>query len=428
MSVAEVYITSAIHYTGGDPGSLTFSPAEILAQLTQYDNLKIAVPRKGYRTASFSVNLQSAELAALYADGGNFNTYSKFLYIKWRGHVVFWGPIIIKEVDYEANSITLQAKDQGARLEHRYFRIGNVAMDDHFPLGSTGHLPVSWDGIHLSLMAGEIYEDDRFMPSYVGFLPLGVRMGFNHHTDYGRRIRIDRGQEIWRTMLDLGDRTDGPLFEFVPLTIEDGTDFAVCNVYGQFRNDISDTVKFHYGTGLNNVRNMQPSIGGELLSHVVVVTQDKAWRTTSYAKQTSKDSGVWVQWEQVDWNLDKSLDASQVTDALGAVGDSVLDAYGRPFTSVVVMLRRDDQIQDLTNQFYWIDDFKVADVVEISGQKGHESFTGKYLIDVVRLEQESDGSGQLRQFIDVIPHVPTGLYSYRHDTARIKDFPSTPGG
>src|SRR3954470_3630825 len=262
MSVPEIYITSAIHGTFTASRSL----AVIKAQITQFFEFKLRVPRKGYRTADIRVNLQSSELAPLYSGVDRLNTYANFLYVKWRGHNVFWGPILNKEVDFEENSITLHASDQGARLEHHYYCIGDECLDD--PKDYTkGHLDVSSDGIRLSLKAGEILSE-------TDFIPLGISMGSNDHTysgDTPHKVQSERSQEVWRTMQDLGDRSDGPLFEFSPLN-PSYTHFAVCNDYGPyFRTDKSSTVKLHYGTGLNNIRNMKLNVGGEVLSHAVVV-------------------------------------------------------------------------------------------------------------------------------------------------------------
>lgn len=415
MSVPQIYITTPIR-NDGEGGRI---PAVIRGQLTQFFEFKLRVPRKGYRTADLRVNLLSDELEPLYTTGDHLRTYANFLYVKWRSHVIFWGPILSKEVDFEGNDLTLHASDQGSRLEHHYFRIGDIAMDDPRN-ASKGHLTVNAAGIDLSLKAGEP-PNSPDIDAGSQYIPLGVRMGSDHHTDYGRRIQIERGQEVWRTMLDLGDRTDGPLFEFVPLDISDGEDFAVCNVFDQVRDDISADVKFHYGTDLKNVRNMKLDVGGEVLSHAVVLTQDNRWRVLSISVPTGEEYGVWIQWEQVDFNLNKTATEADATDALGAVGDAVLDQYGRPLTSVEITLRRDDQIIDASDQFHWITDFRVGDIVGVKGTKGHESFSGKYMIDEVRLEQETDNSGQLRQAIDVIPLVTVGQYEYLHVTDFVAD-------
>src|SRR3954452_14682158 len=101
MSIPEVYITTAIKQG-------PFVSASIRTQLTQFTDLKVRVPRKGRRTAELSINLQNPELTDLYS-GIGFQPYMNFLHIKWRGHVVFWGPIVTKEVDFEESSLKLNA-------------------------------------------------------------------------------------------------------------------------------------------------------------------------------------------------------------------------------------------------------------------------------------------------------------------------------
>ena len=416
MSIPEVYITTGIKTDG--VGGLT--AASIRAQLTQFFDLKVIVPRMGYREAELRVNLLSSELAPLYAGlDTKFSTYSNFLYIKWRGQVVFWGAIITKDIDFDGRSLTIKAKDQGARLEHHYFRIGDLAMDVPGDI-TKGHLTVDRAGLLLCLTAGEIY-----VTAGRHYIPLGISYGTDDHTpsDPVDQIQIERGQEIWRTMQDLADRSDGPMFEFKPLSITDSRKcFAVMNTYGPYvRDDVSSTVKFHYRTGLNNIRNIRETEGGQVLSHTHVLTQDNQWRTTTYSGESAEAYGVWIQWQQVDFNLRHSLSEDEVNQNLGAVGDAILDTYGRPLHSVEITLRRDDQIQDSANQFYWLTNFQVGDIVEVQGISGPEHLTGKYTIDEVRLEQEGDGSGQVRQSLDVIPHTPVGLHSYGHVSDFITD-------
>lgn len=399
MSIPEVYITSAITGSG---------PAVIRAQLTQFFDLKVRIPRKGHRTADLRVNLQSPELAPLYS-GIGFETYRNFLYIIWRGQVVYWGPILIKEADFEESSLTIHSTDQGARLEHHYFRIGDAAMGVGGD-STIGNLPVGYNGLGLCLDAG-----------YVGSgIPLGIRMGSDSHSGTGQDMRIERGQEVWRVMMDMGDRTDGPLFDLKPLSLSDGNDFAVLNAYNQFRTDRSNTVKLHYNTGLKNVRNMNLTTGGQVLSHVHVITANKHWRGTTISGDTMNKYGTWIRWETVDWDLRDDISESEAVESLGAVGDAILDAYGRPLTSVEVTLRRDDEL-GASSQFYWLTNFNVSDIIELQGVKGGESFSGKYQIDEVRLEQESDNSGQVRQAMDVIPWVTTGQYRYHHSAEFVED-------
>jgi hypothetical protein len=440
MSQAQVYITTGIHNVMGSPiTDIPFTPgartpAVIRGQITQFRNLKIAIPRKNYRTADLTVNLMSPEIEQFYTSSDpDFSTYSNFLYIKWRGHLVFWGPILTKEVDYEGRTLTLHAKDQGSRLEKNFFKIGDEAMDGknpggnglQWPFASTGHLPVNSDGIRMCLQSAAHMEDTRIMTDdnlrYPAFIPLGVRMGFNHHTDSGRKITIQRADEIWSKITELGDRIDGPLVDFVPLDISDGKDFAVCNVYGPyFRNDLSSTIKFHYNTGLNNVRNIQPAYGGEVLSHVNSVSQDGRWNVYSIYMNGGNKYGIWVQWEAMGYNLPVTSSKTDARDSLGAHGDAVLDAYGEPLIAVTVTLRRDDQVRaddssgSVDNQFHFIDDFHVGDAVEIAGVQGPESFTGNYLIDQVDLQQVGDNTGEILQVITVFPWVQEGERTYRH--------------
>jgi hypothetical protein len=404
MSAPLVYITSAIH--GTSPFSVT--PAALRAQLTQFTNFSLRVPRKGHRSCDFKLALQSPELAPLYG-GIGFRPYMNFVYVSWRGHIVYWGPIVVKEIDFEDNSISIQSMDLAARLEHHYFRIGDAALDD--PDDPTvGTLPVSASGLSLALQAGSV-------PG-TGFIPLGIRLGSNNHTSFGTQMKIERGQEIWRTIMDMGDRNDGPLVDIVPLPISDGRDFAVMNVYGQFRNDVSSSVKFHYRTGLNNLRNLKITEGGKVLSHAHVLTQDNHWRTTTMSGDSGNKYGVWIQWEQVDFNLPDGSSESDATASLGAVGDAILDAYGRPLTTTEIVLRRDDEI-GATSQFHWLEDFNVSDIVEVQGAMGGESLNGKYQIDEFRLEQESDNSGEVKQAVDIIPWVQAGDFPYSHGSGYI---------
>jgi hypothetical protein len=226
--------------------------------------------------------------------------------------------------------------------------------------------------------------------------------------------------------MDLGDRSDGPLIEFIPLDPDDGEDFAVCNTYGPYlRNLLYEDIIFQYEFGNNNIRNVTGNVGGEVLSHATILTQDNHWRVLTTWSDGAAEYGMWVLWEQADSTLDKNSSESDVRTGLGAIGAAILDEHGVPLNSLGIVLRRDDQMQDNANQFYWIDDFKVGDVVRIEASKGHEFFYGNYLIDEVRLEQESDGTGQVRQAMDVIPFVSMFDRDYTYLTDDLDKDPSS---
>lgn len=404
MSIPEVYITTGIHGTG----QVTRTPAIIRGQITQFFDFNLRVPRKGFRTCDVRVSIYNPELAPLYAGAEQLDPYRNFLYVKWRGHLVFWGQITTKEVDFDTNSVVLHGFDQGARLEHHFFGIGDQVMDDPKDV-TKGHLPVDAFGLRLCLLSGDPWWDSSY-------IPLGIKNGTNDHNSSGRKVKVERGQELWRTMQDIGERSDGPLFEFEPVDISDGEYFAKINVFGQIRRDLSSTIKFHHGIGLNNTRSMKVTEGGQVITHAKVLTRDNRWRTLTSSPVDARHAGQWESWQNVDWDLASKTTMAQAEAALGAVGDTILDAYARPLNSVEITLRRDDQLQDNANQFYWLDDFKVADVVEVKVAKGHESFSGKYTIDEVRLEQESDNSGQVRQAVDVLPFVAPDSRHYNHWT------------
>jgi len=434
MSLAQVYITTGIHNVGGtwngdhwDDPPPPRTAATIRGQITQFSNLKVSVPRKGYRTADVTVNLLSPELAQFYTtDDPTFSTYMNFLYITWRGHIVFWGPIITKEIDFEGRTLTLHAKDQAARLERNFFKIGDQALSGSgqagalvWPFASVGFIPVNFHGVELCFQAVNKEENTQIvsgdpMVVYPPVIPFAVKMGSNNHTDSGREVSVTRGQEIWRTIQDIGDRTDGWLLNFVPLDPTSGPPywFARCDVYGQFRDDVSSTVKFHYNTGLNNVRNIQPVTGGEVTTRANVLSDDKRWNVYSLYLEGEKKYGIWVDWELGNTGIKITSTPTQARDTLAAVGDAVLDAYGIPLISVTITLNRDDVIP-APSLFYWMEDFHVSDIVEVAGARGPESFSGLYQIDAVRLEQENDNTGQMRQSMDVIPWT-TEDRSYYH--------------
>lgn len=406
MSQFTVRITTAIHQDGIGG----FTPATVVATLTQVTGVKIKIPKRGQREAEFTVNLNSAELAAIYSSPGGFTTHSKFLHVKWRGFNVFWGPILDKSVDFEAETITLRCRDQGARLEAHYFRIGDTAMN-HPTDSSKGYVPVDSDGLGLALEAGEV-------PAASEYIPLGIRLGTINFTDQPTvEVLIERGQEVWRTMTELTERTDGPLFEIEPLDETDVSgDFAKLNVFGQVRNDVSATIQFEYNTGFNNLRNVKWNKGGKLLSHVHTLTQDNEWRVTAASVATGEEAGVWIQWEQVDFNV---RGAAEALAGLGAIGEALLDAYGRTLNAIELVLRRDDEI-GATSQFYYMTDFKVSDLVHVEAVKASEVIAGNYQVEEVRLEQASDGTGEVQQFVDVVPFV-AGDFTYIYNTDQTDD-------
>lgn len=404
MSLFTARITTPIYQDGAGG----FVAATVIATLTQITEAKVKIPKKGAREAEFTANLQSVELNPLYAGAATFETYASFLHVKWRGFNVFWGPIIAKDVDFDGSTISVRARDHHARLEHHYYRVGDDAMN-HPTDETKGFITVDTEGLRLSRNAGNV-------PAASDYIPLGIRMGTDDFGVNPADILIERGQEINRTMEELGDRTDGPLFELEPLDETDGEAFYELNSFGQIRDDVSDVVKFHYNTGLKNLRNVRLSEGGLVLSHAHVLSQDNDWRVTTASAAAGHAYGMWVQWENVDFNV---RDEAEAELALGAVGDAFLDAYGRPQKNVELELRRDDEI-GATDQFYYLTDFKVAVLVEVQAVRANEEINGVFQVDEVRLEQEPDGTGQVRQFVDVIPFVSLGG-TYVHNTDQITD-------
>jgi hypothetical protein len=434
MSKAQLYITTAIHNVAGSWNGDNYddpppdrTPATITGQITQFRNLKIAVPRKGMRTASFDMALLSPELPQFYTTSDpHFEPYRNFLFIKWRGHIVFTGPILTKEIDFEGNRITFNASGQEARLEKNYFKIGDQAMDGTgapgdlaYPFAQTGHIPINYHGVELALQAVNHEENTKIATTdptiqYPAVVPLAIQMGTNHHTDFGHKITISRGQEIWRTLLDIGDRTDGFVLNFIPQDPTSGPPyyFTKVDVYGQFRTDVSTTVQFHYNTGLNNVRNLQPATGGDAITRANTVSSDKRFNVYSFYLTGEKKYGIWVDWEAVDYSIDLNSTRADGLAELGVVGDAILDAYGIPLVAMTIVLNRDD-VSPAPTLFHWQEDFFVGDIVEVEGAKGPESVSGLYQIDQFRLEQEGDNSGQMREAIDVIPW-STADRGYKH--------------
>lgn len=398
MSAFTVKITTHLRQNG--LGGFV-SPVVVGDPLTQITQAKVRIPKRGSREAELTINLHSTDLATVYdnAEDNKLRPYKHFLYMEWRGHPVFWGPIVTKEIDFEERSLTLRARDQSIRLEHHFYRLGDEALN-HPTDPTKGFLLVGTEGLRVSVEAGEL-------PSAFAGFALGIEMGTDTFGPGVNEIIIERSQEVWRTMVELTERTDGPLFELVPADVDTSpTRLATLNSFGQIRDNhtnplTADYVSLDYNTGNHNLRNIRPTEGGKLLTFATVVSEDLDFRVNVIANDQMNEFGQYVHWEAVDFNV---ANIGEADELLGAVGAAYLNAYAQPLTNLDLELRRDDEV-GATNQFYYIEDFKVADLIHISGTEADETVSGNYQIEEVSLEQEPDGTGEVRQVVQVVPYV-----------------------
>lgn len=409
MSDFEIYFTTP-HVV--NPGLVVDQPAKILGRAFQFNDADLDAPMGANpRQFDFGVSIYDdvhARVKDTKPDG--ITAYDTFVYVEWRGHPVFWGPILDPDWDGEENDkVTFRCYSQMKRYEAHFLRIGDLVWSG-FP---TGIVEGSGDDAgKFFAMAPIDYRLVRLIRDAVentpaqDYSPLGIRNGANTAPVRTQLMQLERGQQTLRTLEDVLGNSWGPEMLEVPLRFnQDPPYYAEIQTATKLGEDRTNSVILQGGFGLDNLQGIRYRPGGKIVTHAHVLDRAGEHRETRVNTVSAKKNGVWVDWV----NMDFEVTTAQADDVLGnGVGQTVIDHYGVPPKFADITLKKDDEING-TGQKFWLEDFFHGDYIKAAYKKGHLSLPDSvYRIVGTGLKQEDQESGT-RQRVSIVPEV-TGTY------------------
>jgi hypothetical protein len=394
------------------PDSGEIDPDAIVT-LTQFADLNVSNELKGYRTATVTIDthdptLNAAGTGPLLADLKPFEFAVRVLY-EDREEPVFWGQANII-TDYAAHTCVLEAQDPSLRMLHHYLRRGDDALSDDPVELDKGRIPTSATGMGFCIDAAQniAVQDDRNDPS------LGLILSPTHaSTADGGDVVVERGQECWQVLHDIGSAAAGPDFEMA--TSFDLTHYAEVATYdpdalGTDRTSITpDTpgageVVLDLGVGADNLVAFTDT-PRRPTTHAHVLSSDTKHRRTAGDPAASNATGVFVDWIATDW----AIAEGGSDDILFERAKAQVKAYGRPPRGLLAVLRPDAAIA----YNYGSPDFTVptgmraptfyiGDYITLRAVDGNRSFTGDARIVAVHLTWPG-WNGPALTVLDLVP-------------------------
>jgi len=400
MSFFRVGLTTPFY--GGDNPAPTygFGPSEFLGWLPQVKNtlVTIATSDGGSRKAQFDISIWDPMLQNLQNNWG-IRAYEMFVYILYGHHEdpVFWGPIDTPEWDSEAEIVTLNCVDYSKKMQQHFFRRGDIPMLHSFK----GVIPIGPTGFQDAIQAARntTAEDDGWFP------PLGIKDGTITSVDTTYTIGVERGQEVWQTMLDLQNNQLGPEFEIVPRkfdpTVPAYYDLNIKDTLGVDRTITTgpdDPVVFQDGFGAKNVKKTLWKPGGKIVNYVHAV-DNAGYRVSVSDTVSAQYVGVWIDWDVAGFKVPRTTKGAAV---LAARGNEILAAYSYPPDYAEITLKRPSELFDPKYHFSYRNHFDLSDTVATSISKGAMQASFASRITEVRLRQLEDSS-EVQEEITVIP-------------------------
>lgn len=404
MSQFEIYFTTPHSIL---PGFILDEPARILGRCFQFSNADLDAPMGAApRQFDFGVSIYDdvfARVKDTKPDG--VNAYDTFVYVEWRGHPVFWGPILDPEWDgEEADKVTFRCYSQKKRYEAHFLRAGDLIWSGDVN-GITeadkwkAMVPIDYRGIRLIRDAVEVSATQDYAP-------LGLRNGPNTAPTSSQLMELERGQQCRRAEEELLSSSFAPEVLEVPLKInEDPPYYAELQTALKLGSDKTQDIILQGGYGLNNLEGIKFNPGGKIVTHAHVLDRSGKHRETRVNVASGRKNGVWVDWVNVDFAV---TDAQQDAVLGDGVAQTIIDHYGVPPNFATITFKADDEIFGGGRKF-WLEDFEHGDYITAGYKKGHLHLPQSiYRIISTGLKQEDQESG-VKQRVSIVPEV-TGTY------------------
>jgi hypothetical protein len=367
--------------------------------IRQYTGLEVSDPLNDSRTTRLSVPIDdtSGVLAVPLLHG---------LKVSFGEALVFRGIVLNRVVNYAAGTVDIFAHDPTIKLKHHYHRYGDYAVDFGYPLDGRGMriLVESATPIETQL--------DRGVPGahILWGEDTTFQQGPRPTTDPpeesdGIWRRVERGANVWESVINLQQATIGPDFRFRPVDDEhpgiNGTPdpyFMVeLDTADKLGEDRSNEVRFEHAFGWDNAEEITVETDGDAVrNHWVAVMpggerfRGDPKRKAQYHNEESWDKyGIYSGWESVGQMDDHNVIVEKAK--------AWVAAYAEPPDFVTVVPRRDGAGVPQYGRDYF-----VGDLVQARAKRGLHFLDMTVRIIGVTLRQD-DASGNTRAELDCAP-------------------------
>lgn len=339
----------------------------------------VTIPRNDGRRAEVTVRTNKRVLLNIMR-----LPYARCLKVYYYDHLVFWGPIILHDVDMRTGTVKLQAVDPSIRMIFHQVRRGDLGGIFNSANDDTASITSDYVGLRLLRDAAlnTTAQTTRGVPD------LGVVDGTNTaDADPDSKFTLHRGDQVFSSMLDLVNSTRAAVetdFALTPTDTETGAYCTLDTIDPATYADLAPAgIGFHFGTGLQNLENLRYTDGGQYITHVHALSRDLKYRVTSANAEASALTGPYVQWDASSQYADDA-DPADVEAVLAGYGRQVLRAFSRPLIEATL-----DLPVEHAGSFRYLDDYNVGDSVPVAGKSGVvELEEGQWEINQVALRQD----------------------------------------
>jgi hypothetical protein len=325
--------------------------------------------------------------------------------VYYMDRLIFWGVIVKPVWNLQDGVIEINCVDPTFRLKHRYHRYGHRAVDFGYSLDGPGMR---------TLISSAIVTPDQLAD---GVPRLGILWGFDHTTHQGPKPAdlespepgdglwsiVQRGDNIWGSIMALNQGVVGPDFEFAPLDNLGAGNHVRLNTADKIGNDRTAYVRYSYGSG-GNLENFIYEPDGDAVRNYMVTVQpggernraDPKHKALAFNYPSVRKYGYIEGWE--------STGAMDNHDVLVAKSDAWVDNYAWPpkFCEITPQLN--------TGPPYFHSHYWVGDTITVSGARGFLNVTLRARITNVTVSQV-DAAGNTTETITVVPET-TGVLSH----------------
>ncbi len=429
MSEFVVQITPLIR---PDPGYV--DEADIIT-VTQYADLDVREPWKGYKTAVVTLRMEDPAVEGL-------TPYAFALRVLYedREEPAFWGQSNIED-DFENGLCHLSAQDGSLRMMHHYLRRGDDALNDD-PEQDKGTIDADSAGIKLCIDAAQniASQDLRNDPS-LGLIESPTRVADTRTAP----IVVERGQECWEVAVNaIGQAELGPDIDMeTPDDLENYTELATYDpgtmgtdrtsvtpdapgagdVVLTYRGDVfapwAPATAYLVGHGVavggrtytaDDAHTSGATFAGDLAAHwtllaydnmlgptvrpihptthVHVLSEDAKYRVTAAATAAAYATGHFIDWIRKGIQVDAAEDLTVLTE----FAQAHVRAYAIPLRHTEVALRPDVLIEHNFGRPSFtppggtrVPTFYLGDSITVRAERGYRSLDEAMRVNGVHL-------------------------------------------
>ncbi len=358
-------------------------------RLTQFTDGEVGIPLCDVRDAKVTISIYDEACRDVLP-------LERFLHVRSMGEVVFWGPITDPEWNLTDGTVTIHALGPEFRIVKHFVRVGDTIGGEVVADNEEVDLPMTSDSMWDLVVCGE-----NTAPQTARGVPdLGIARGLTGDSGSTSHISTQRGDQIIGAIGQVREGILGPDFDFRPQEIDEGS-YAHFDTYVKMGDDNTETVKFHYGWGLDNCDGYVATPSGTSVeTHRHTVSQDGLNRGTAAAEGPSSRFGPYVGWDVIGGNP-VGVDDDAKDAVLAELGKGTVVAYGEApeFLDIVVKPEKEGSSVPRYGR-----DFGVGDRVTASGHKGEYRKTLEARITKVTLKQTSSARSPHTE-LELVPRI-----------------------